>query len=63
VAALRRLADDDALAGRLRAAARTWTEENYDARRNAARLQACFENAATGGGTQTPADLAREVHS
>jgi len=45
VAALRRLAEDDALAGRLRAAARRWTEENYDARRNAARLQACFEQA------------------
>ena len=49
VAALRRLAGDDALAGRLRSAARTWTEENYDARRNAARLQACFEQALTGG--------------
>ena len=45
VAALRRLAEDDTLAGRLRAAARRWTEENYDARRNAARLQACFEQA------------------
>jgi len=46
VAALRRLAGDDALADRLRAAARRWTEENYDARRNAARLQTCLEHAA-----------------
>ena len=46
VAALRRLAGDDALADRLRAAARRWTEENYDAHRNAARLQTCLEHAA-----------------
>jgi glycosyltransferase involved in cell wall biosynthesis len=38
VAALRRLTVDDALAERLRAAARTWVEDNFDARRNAARL-------------------------
>lgn len=44
--ALTRLADDDALAERLRATARTWVEENYDARRNTARLIACFEEAA-----------------
>ena len=43
VAALRRLAEDDALAERLRTAARRWTEENYDAHRNAARLLASFE--------------------
>ena len=43
VAALRRLATDDALAARLRANARRWALENYDARKNAARLQACFE--------------------
>jgi colanic acid/amylovoran biosynthesis glycosyltransferase len=42
--ALERLADDDALAGRLRTAARAWVEENYDARRNTARLAACFED-------------------
>ncbi len=45
VAALRRLAEDDALAGRLQAGARRWVEENYDARRNAARLAACFREA------------------
>ncbi len=48
VAALRRLADDDAFAERLRAAARRWAEENYDARRNAAQLQAWFERAVRG---------------
>ncbi|MFA5057350.1 MAG: glycosyltransferase [Opitutaceae bacterium] len=46
VAALRRLAEDDALAERLRRAARRWTEENYDAHKNAARLHACFAQAA-----------------
>jgi len=45
VLALRLLGDDDALAGRLRVAARRWAEENYDAHRNAARLQECFERA------------------
>lgn len=44
--ALERLADDDALAGRLRMAARAWVEENYDARRNTARLLALFAEAA-----------------
>lgn len=43
--ALRRLADDDRLAETLRAAARRWVEENYDAHRNTARLAACFEEA------------------
>lgn len=43
VAALRRLADDDAFADRLRAAARRWVEENFDAHRNAARLLAEFQ--------------------
>lgn len=42
VAALRRLAHDDAFAGLLRAAARRWVEENYDAHRNAARLVELF---------------------
>ena len=45
VAALRRLAVDDALAERLRAAARLWVEENFDAHRNAERLRAEFERA------------------
>ncbi len=40
VAALRRLATDDALAEKLRLAARRWVEENYDAHKNAARLRA-----------------------
>jgi colanic acid/amylovoran biosynthesis glycosyltransferase len=44
-AALARLADDDALAERLRQAARAWVEENYDARKNTARLVTCFEEA------------------
>jgi glycosyltransferase involved in cell wall biosynthesis len=44
--ALGRLADDDALAERLRAAARAWVEEHYDAARNTARLRALFEEAA-----------------
>jgi glycosyltransferase involved in cell wall biosynthesis len=43
--ALKRLGEDDALAERLRAGARRWVEEHYDARRNAARLGACFEKA------------------
>jgi len=39
VSALRRLATDDALAEKLRAAGRAWVEENYDAHKNAARLR------------------------
>ncbi len=42
VAALQTVASDDALAERLRAAARRWVEENFDARHNAARLLALF---------------------
>lgn len=38
VTALRQLSIDDAWAERLRAAARRWVEENFDAHRNAARL-------------------------
>jgi glycosyltransferase involved in cell wall biosynthesis len=45
VAALRQLSHDDALAERLRAAARRWVGENYDAHRNTAKLAACFEQA------------------
>ncbi|MGH7997477.1 MAG: glycosyltransferase [Opitutaceae bacterium] len=45
VAALRRLAGDDAFAEALRAAAHAWVEENFDAHRNAARLKAEFERA------------------
>ena len=43
VAALRRLSVDDALAERLRAAARAWVEQNFDAHRNAERLREQFE--------------------
>lgn len=45
VVALRRLGEDDALAERLRAGARRWVEENYDAHTNTARLVDCFEKA------------------
>jgi glycosyltransferase involved in cell wall biosynthesis len=43
VAALQSLAADDARAKQLRAAARRWVEENFDARRNAATLLELFE--------------------
>ncbi|HWA28703.1 MAG TPA: glycosyltransferase [Lacunisphaera sp.] len=43
--ALQRFATDDMLAERLRAAARRWVEENYDAHKNTARLAACFTEA------------------
>jgi colanic acid/amylovoran biosynthesis glycosyltransferase len=42
VQALRRLATDDALAERLRSAARKWVEENFNAHDNAARLLTLF---------------------
>lgn len=45
VAALRRLSTDDAFAEKLRASARQWVEENYDAHRNAARLLGHFRAA------------------
>lgn len=45
VVALRRLGEDDKLAETLRAAARRWVEENYDAHNNTARLVECFEKA------------------
>jgi glycosyltransferase involved in cell wall biosynthesis len=54
VAALRRLADDDGLAERLRSAARVWVDENYDARRNAERLHAFLLRAVAGGRAKTP---------
>jgi len=43
VAALRRLAEDDALAEKFRANARRWVEEDFDAHKNAARLLQQFE--------------------
>jgi glycosyltransferase involved in cell wall biosynthesis len=43
VAALRRLATDDAFAEQLRAAAHRWVQENFDAHRNAERLLRQFE--------------------
>jgi len=45
VVALRRLGEDDRLAETLRAGARRWVEENYDAHKNTAQLVACFEKA------------------
>ena len=42
VSAMRELAADDRRAERLRVAARTWVEENFDAHKNAARLHALF---------------------
>jgi hypothetical protein len=42
VACLRELRDDDALAERLRLAARAWVEENFDATRNAALLAGLY---------------------
>jgi glycosyltransferase involved in cell wall biosynthesis len=43
--ALRRLATDDVLAVRLQEAARVWTEQNYDAHKNAARLHELYQKA------------------
>lgn len=43
VSALRRLATDDAFAEKLRAEARRWVEENFDAHKNAQRLLGEFE--------------------
>lgn len=45
VSALERLATDDVLAEKLRAAARRWVEENFDAHQNARRLLSEFERA------------------
>lgn len=45
VEACRQLVEDDALAERLRTAARRWTETSFDAHRNAAVLHACFVEA------------------
>ena len=48
VAALRRLMVDGVLCERLRSAARRWVEENFDAHKNAARLNKLFEQAIAG---------------
>ena len=45
VSALKRLARDDAFAEKLRAAARHWVEENFDAHKNAGRVLAQFRRA------------------
>ena len=45
VVVLERLANNEALAERLRSAARRWVEENYDAHQNTARLAASFTEA------------------
>ena len=50
VSTLRRLSADDPCAERLRAAARRWVEENFDAHRNAARLLDKFREAAAVAG-------------
>ena len=47
VAALTALRDDDAQAERLRHAARAWVDQNFDARRNAARLAALYAHPAS----------------
>ena len=47
VATLIALRDDDALAERLRHAARAWVEQNFDARHNAARLAALYAQTVT----------------
>jgi glycosyltransferase involved in cell wall biosynthesis len=57
VAALGRLSHDDVLAERLRAAARRWVEENFDAHRNARRLLAEFERVTAAPAATTPATL------
>jgi glycosyltransferase involved in cell wall biosynthesis len=48
-AALCRIAEDDALAERLRRGARTWVETHFDARRNAASLVALYFDSARRG--------------
>ena len=48
VVALRQLGEDNQLAESLRAAARRWVEDNYDAHRNTAQLAACFAEAMNG---------------
>lgn len=45
VSALRRLSTDDAFAEKLRAAARTWVEENFNAHKNAERVLMRFRQA------------------
>ncbi len=53
IEALRRISEDDALAERLRLAARAWVEENFDADENAGRLLLRFNKAMAVG---VPAD-------
>ncbi len=50
--AFRQVMSDDAITERLRTAARRWTEENFDAHRNAAVLHACFEEAVASSSPQ-----------
>jgi hypothetical protein len=45
VSALRRLSTDDAFAEKLRAAARSWVEENFNAHKNAERVLMRFRQA------------------
>ncbi len=53
VSALRRLSTDNAFAEKLRANARRWVEDNFDAHQNAARLLARFEAAIAAPGPMT----------
>ena len=55
VASLRRLSTDDAFAEKLRAAARRWVEENFDAHKNAGRLLREFQRAIAGRDAPLPA--------
>jgi colanic acid/amylovoran biosynthesis glycosyltransferase len=61
VGALRRLAEDDDLAERLRVKARHWTEQNYDAHRNAECLHACFAQAVNARDARTLTSLATKA--
>jgi hypothetical protein len=45
VRSLQELAKNDALAERLRVAARRWVEDNFDAHKNASRLLSLFQEA------------------
>ena len=58
VSAIRRLSVDDALAEKLRGAARHWVEENFDAHRNAARLLEHFREHAARPAPEEPASAA-----
>ncbi|MBL9190066.1 MAG: glycosyltransferase family 4 protein [Opitutaceae bacterium] len=58
VSALRRLSHDDVFAEKLRAAARRWVEENFDAHKNARRLLSHFERTLAVPAAETAAAVA-----